>query len=113
MPSVDEIEGLAPTPMPRPALLEKMRPKGRFLYVMRDQVLEKELRSDFCSDVRYVPHTRNEDLFVGIEALLKKGDFDFMYAYTDALDRFSRRYSKRGERNGKASVAAFQGHHWA
>ena len=96
MPSEEEIKGLAPMLMPRPALLEKIRSNGGFVYLMRDQVLEKELRSDFCRSVRYVPHTGNEDLFVGMEALLKKGDFDFIYAYTDALDHFSHRYSKSG-----------------
>ena len=96
MPSSDEIDGLAPMLMPRPSVLERIRSMGRFAYLMRDQVLEKEMRSDFCKGLRYVPHTGNEDLFVGMESLLKKGDFDFMYAYTDALDHFSHRYSKSG-----------------
>ncbi|MEM0154359.1 MAG: alkaline phosphatase family protein [Methanothrix sp.] len=96
MPSSDELKGLAPRIMPRPAILEKIQSKGRFVYAMRDQVLEKERHSDFGSKVRYIPHTGNEDLFVGIENLLKKGDFDFIYAYTDELDHFSHKYSKSG-----------------
>jgi len=108
MPSSDEIKGLAPMLMPRPSLLERIRLKKRFVYLMRDQVLEKEMRSAFCSGVRYVPHTGNEDLFVGIEALLKKGDFDFAYAYTDALDHFSHRYSKSGNETVRLVARLFR-----
>jgi predicted AlkP superfamily pyrophosphatase or phosphodiesterase len=97
MPSTDEVKGSAPRIMPRPAILESISKRGGFVYAMRDNVLDKELRSDFVSKANFIAHTGNEDLFVGIEELLRSGNFEFIYAYTDALDHFSHRYSKGGE----------------
>ena len=97
-PSTEEIKGNAPKIMPEPFTLEKLKRRyGGFVYMMRENVLGKEIKSDFVKNVEVVPHTGNEDLFVHIERELKNKRTDFIYAYTDALDHFSHAYSKNGK----------------
>lgn len=108
LPSKNEVDGVAPEIMPRPANLEKIKKRGGFVYAMRDEVLRKETNSDFLSDCEVLPHTGNEDLFVGIERLLRRKNCDFIYAYTDALDHFSHSYSKTSEETVRLTARLFR-----